>query len=132
MLVDTDQSVRQAGGYLVQLMPGVTDAQIDRLERNIAATGSVTSMLDEGLTLADITRRVLDGFDVELFDSVPVAYRCACGRGKVERALVSLGREELQKLADQPDNTEITCQFCDKVYYFTPAEIAALLAHAVK
>lgn len=132
VLVDTDQSVRHAGGYLVQLMPGVTDAEITRLEKNIAKAGAMTSMLSRGLTLPDIVRAVLNGFDVELFDERPIGYRCGCSRKKVVRALISLGRAELQKLIDEEEQTELTCQFCDKVYHFNRAELQEILASAVR
>ncbi|NBH79221.1 Hsp33 family molecular chaperone HslO [Clostridiaceae bacterium] len=132
VLVDTDQSVKCAGGYLVQLMPGVTDAEIDRLEANLAKAGAMTSMLSRGLTLPEIVRTVLDGFDVELFDERPIGYRCGCTRGKVVRALVSLGREELQRLIDEEEQTELTCQFCDKIYHFGREELRSILASAVR
>ena len=130
VLVDVDQSVRQAGGYLVQLMPGVTDEQIDRLEKNIAAAGAVTGMLEQGLSLADLARRVLDGFDIEILETAQVEYRCACNRGKVLGALVSLGQEELSQLAEEEEKMEVTCQFCDRVYAFTNQEITDLLKQA--
>ncbi len=132
VLVDTDQSVKCAGGYLVQLMPGVTDSEIDRLEANLAKAGTMTSMLSRGLTLPEIVRTVLDGFDVELFDERPIGYRCGCTREKVVRALVSLGREELQRLIDEEEQTELTCQFCDKIYHFGREELRSILASAVR
>lgn len=119
VLVDTDQSVKQAGGYLVQLMPGVTETEIDRLESNIAKAGAMTSMLERGLTLPEIVHTVLDGFEVELFDERPIGYRCGCSREKVVRALISLGRNELQRIIEEEEQTELTCQFCDKAYQFS-------------
>jgi len=132
VLVNTDQSVKQAGGYLVQLMPGVTDSQISRLEENIARAGAMTGLLDRGLTLPEIVRTVLDGFDIELFEERTIGYRCGCSRQKVTRALISLGRTELQKIIDEEERTELTCQFCDKVYHFDRDELAALLSSAVR
>lgn len=132
VLVNTDQSVKHAGGYLVQLMPGVTDTEITRLEENITKAGTMTSMLSRGLKLPDIVRTVLNGFDVELFDERPIGYRCGCSRKKVVRALISLGRTELQKLIDEEEQTELTCQFCDKVYRFDRAELREVLASAVR
>lgn len=132
VLVDTDQSVRQAGGYLVQLMPGVTEEQIDRLERNIAAAGAVTSMLEQGLSLSDMINRILNGFEIDLFEETPVEYRCACNRNKVLGALVSLGAEELERISTEEDALEVTCQFCDQVYSFTKDDIAKLLEQARK
>ncbi|MBS5149932.1 MAG: Hsp33 family molecular chaperone HslO [Butyricicoccus pullicaecorum] len=132
VLVNTDQSVRQAGGYLVQLMPGAKEADIDRLEQNIAAAGAMTAMLDKGMSLEDIVRAVLDGFEVQFLEESPVGYRCNCSEGKVTRALVSLGVQELNDMADEEKPTEITCQFCDHVYTFAPDELRALAQTASK
>lgn len=131
VLVDTDQSVRQAGGYLVQLMPGVTDTQIDQLEQSIAAAGSMTEMLERGLSLEEIAHAVLAGFDVEFLEDVPVAYLCACSADKVSRALISVGRDELLKIAEEEQKIELTCQFCDRVYTFDKEEVHALLRQAL-
>ena len=127
VLVDTDQSVKQAGGYLVQLMPGCPDADIDRLEQNIQKAGSMTAMLDAGMTLQDIIYAILDGFKVEFLQESTFKYQCNCSRDKVTRALISMGREELGKLAAEEENLEITCQFCDRIYEFTNAEIKNIL-----
>ena len=132
VLVNTDQSVRQAGGYLVQLMPGAKEADIDRLEQNIAAAGAMTAMLDKGMSLEDIVRAVLDGFEVQFLEESSVGYRCNCSEGKVTRALVSLGVQELNDMADEEKPTEITCQFCDHVYTFAPDELRALAQTASK
>ncbi|MDO4270916.1 MAG: Hsp33 family molecular chaperone HslO [Eubacteriales bacterium] len=132
VLVDTDRSVKCAGGYLVQLMPGVKEADIDRLEANLARVEPVTAMLDKGLTLEQIARRVLDGFAVELLQTDEICYRCACSRRKVERALISMGKKELTQMAQEQEKSEVTCQFCDKIYDFTREELHALLAHAEK
>lgn len=132
VLVDTDCSVKCAGGWLVQLMPGVKDADIDRLEANLAKLEPMTTMLDKGMRLEEIVQAVLDGFDVEFLQTDAIGYRCACSREKVERALISMGREELCKMAEEQETSEVTCQFCDKVYHFTRAELQQLLAHAEK
>lgn len=132
VLVNQDQSVRQAGGYLVQLLPGAADADIDRLEQNIAKAGSMTGMLDSGMSLEDIVRAVLDGFTVQFLDETPVGYRCACNEAKVTRALISLGEQELLQMAGEDKPTEITCQFCDKVYTFSPADLRDLAVNVRK
>ena len=132
VLVDTDCSVKCAGGWLVQLMPGVKDADIDRLEANLARLEPMTTMLDKGMRLEEIVQTVLDGLDVEFLQTDAIGYRCACSREKVERALISMGREELCKMAEEQETSEVTCQFCDKVYHFTRAELQQLLAHAEK
>lgn len=132
VLVNTDQSVRQAGGYLVQLMPGAKDADIDRLEQNIAKAGAMTTMLDKGMSLEDIVHAVLDGFAVQFLEESPVGYRCNCNESKVTRALISLGVQELNDMADEGKPTEITCQFCDHVYAFTPEQLRELAGTAAK
>lgn len=132
VLVDTDQSVKQAGGYLVQLMPGARDSDIDRLEQNIQKAGAMTAMLDRGMTLEQIAEAILDGFAVHFLDEAEIGYRCNCSEAKVTRALISLGEGELLQMADEGKPAEITCQFCDRVYTFTPESLRALAQSAKK
>lgn len=132
VLVDTNRSVKCAGGWLVQLMPGVKDADIDRLEANLAKIEPMTAMLDKGMTLEQIVQTVLDGFTVDFLQTDAIGYRCACSREKVERALLSMGKDELSKMAEEQEKSEVTCQFCDKVYVFSREELRQLLAHAEK
>ena len=132
VLVDTDCTVKCAGGWLVQLMPGVKDADIDRLEANLAKIEPMTTMLDKGMSLEEIVQAVLDGFAVDFLQTDEIGYRCACSREKVERALISMGKTELGKMADEQENSEVTCQFCDKIYTFSREELRELLAHAEK
>lgn len=127
VLVDTDQSVRAAGGYLVQLLPGAPDSVIDTLEQNIAQAGPVTALLDGGLSPEDMLRRVLDGMEVEILETTEVEYRCYCSRRRVEATLISLGRKELTDIVREGENIEISCQFCDTIYKFTPEEIGEIL-----
>ena len=101
VLVDTDRTVKCAGGWLVQLMPGVKDADIDRLEANLARIEPMTTMLDKGMGLEEIVQAVLDGFTVDFLQTDEIGYRCACSREKVERALISMGKTELGKMADR-------------------------------
>ena len=132
VLVDTDCTVKCAGGWLVQLMPGAKDADIDRLEANLAKIEPMTTMLDKGMTLEQIVQTVLDGFTVDFLQTDEIGYRCACSREKVERALISMGKTELGKMAEEQEQSEVTCQFCDKVYTFSGDELCQLLAHAEK
>lgn len=132
VLVDTDCTVKCAGGWLVQLMPGVKDADIDRLEANLAKLEPMTTMLDKGMSLEEIVQAVLDGFAVDFLQTDEIGYRCACSREKVERALISMGKTELGKMADEQEKSEVTCQFCDKIYTFSREELRELLAHAEK
>ena len=127
VLVDTDQSVRAAGGYLVQLLPGAPDSVIDRLEQGIEKAGAVTAMLDRGLDAQALLETVLEGLDLEILETTPVAYRCHCTRRRVEATLISLGRKELEEIRDGGETIEISCQFCDTIYKFTPEEIGGIL-----
>ena len=128
VLVDVDQSVKVAGGYLIQLLPGAPDDIIDRLEAGIQKAGAVTPMLSESLTPREILERVMDDFDLDFFETTEVAYRCYCSRERVSRALISMGREELRAMIDEQKGAELTCQFCDVVYNFTEEELEELLA----
>lgn len=128
VLVDVDQSVKVAGGYLIQLLPGAPDDIIMKIETGIACAGAVTPMLDEGLTPEEILRKVLCEFELEFFDETPVAYKCYCSRERVERTLITIGKKELREIVDEGKPITIECQFCDTVYEFTPQEVNALLA----
>ena len=130
VLIDTDQSVRAAGGYLVQLLPGAPDDVIDRLEAGVQAAGAATAMLDGGLDAAGMLQKVLSGFEVEILETQPIEYRCYCTRRRVESTLISLGRDELEQVVRSGETLHVDCQFCDHVYDFTPQDVAALL-HAL-
>lgn len=130
VLVETDQSVRAAGGYIVQLLPGAPDETIDLVEAGIHAAGNVTAMLDSGLSAEDMLRTVLGPFEVEILETTPVAYRCYCSREKVERTLLTLGREELGQIVRSGETLHVDCQFCDKIYDFTPENVQDILNQA--
>ena len=132
VLVDTDQSVRTAGGYLIQLLPGAPDDVIDRVERGVQSAGTVTALLDEGLDAEALLRRVLPDFELEILETTPVEYRCYCTRERVELTLLSLGRDELTAMADSGESAHVECQFCDADYTFSPAEIRELLSSLKK
>lgn len=116
VLVNPDLSVKCAGGFILQLLPGATDAEITRLEQNIAAMKSVTAMLEEGLTVRDMLELALAGFAPEVLDEERVAYRCGCGMERVRRMVQSLGRAEVEKLRQEDPVAEVKCQFCNKTY----------------
>ena len=131
MLVDTDQSVRAAGGYILQLLPGAPDDIIDRLEAGIQAAGAATAMLDAGLTGAQMLEKVLDGFEEELLETQPIEYCCYCSRARVESTLVSLGKDDLEQVVANGETLHVDCQFCDRVYDFTPQDVAKILEKLV-
>lgn len=125
VLVDTDRSIRAAGGFIVQLMPGADEEIITKLEDNIFLMDQLTTILDEDGTDA-IFAQVLKGFDYHLVGEYPVAYRCPCSRERVEQALTVIDRKELDEIVAAGKDITVSCQFCDRVYAFTPQEIAAL------
>ena len=127
VLVDRDMSVKVAGGYLVQLLPGAPDEVIDALEAGIQRAGAVTKMLEAGMTPEDILGQVCGTLGVVFMETTEVGYKCYCSRERVEGALISLGRKELQEIADEGEEFPVECQFCDTVYKFTPGDIRALM-----
>jgi len=127
VLVDRDQSVKVAGGYLVQLLPGAPDEVIDTLEAGIQRAGAVTKMLEAGLTPEDILGQVCGSLGVVFMETTEVSYKCYCTRQRVESALISLGRKELEEIRDEGKTFPVECQFCDTVYAFTPADMDELL-----
>ena len=127
VLVDRDHSVKVAGGYLIQLLPGAPDEIIDKLEAGIQRAGAVTPMLEQGMTPEDILGQVCGDLGVVFMETVPVAYKCYCSRDRVEQALISLGREELGDIVRDGKAFPVECQFCDTVYTFTPEDIQTLL-----
>ena len=128
VLVDTELSVKVAGGYLIQLLPGAPDEVIDAVEAGIKRAGSVTSMLDAGLTPEDMLGQVLGSLGVVFMETTEVSYKCYCDRDRVTSALISLGKEELKEIAAEGKSFPISCQFCDTVYEFTPEDIKGLIA----
>ena len=127
VLVDRDCSVKVAGGYLVQLLPGAPDEVIDAVEVGIKRAGAVTKMLEKGMTPEEILTEVCGDLGVLFFENEPVCYKCYCNRHRVEAALISIGREELTAIAEEGKTFPVECQFCDTVYSFTPEDIVELL-----
>ena len=130
VLVDRDCSVKVAGGYLVQLLPGAPDETIDALERGIQRAGAVTPMLEQGMTPEDILGQVCGELGVVFMETTEVCYKCYCTRDRVEQALISLGKKELAEIADEGKEFPVECQFCDAVYRFTPEDIRQLIKNS--
>lgn len=126
VLVNPDLSVSQAGGFLIQLLPFAPDEAVDIIENNIKNIQSVTQLLSSGMTAEEIAMKALEGLEPNVLDDFEVKYHCDCSRARVERALVSLGAEQLKDLAKE-DNTEVKCHFCDKAYNFSSNEIKGLI-----
>ncbi len=127
VLVDRDCSVKVAGGYLVQLLPGAPDEVIDKLEAGIQRAGAVTKMLEEGMTPEDILGAVCGDLGVLFLETTEVSYKCYCSRDRVTSALISLGKKELAEIRDEEKTFPVECQFCDTVYDFTPEDIDKIL-----
>lgn len=132
VLVNPDLTVKQAGGLLLQLLPFCPDSVIDRLEKNVAALPPMTTMLDSGLSPEEIVKKALAGFEFDVLDTYEPAYVCPCSREKVERAFLTLPKEDIVGLADENGVAQVTCNFCDKVYTFTEKELAALAKKQTK
>ena len=127
VLVDRDQSVRAAGGYLIQLLPGADEDTIIKVEGGIMAAGSVSAILDKDPDPENLLRTVMSDFDIRILESSEVAYKCYCSRERVERALISLGTEELEGILNEQGSCQLTCQFCDEVYEFSTEDMQALI-----
>ena len=127
VLLSRNNTVRQAGGFIIQLMPFTSDAVIDELERRLAGISSVTSMLDEGLTPAGILDKLIGSFGLQINETLPAAYNCDCSKERFAKALVSLGKKELKEMAADHRPIEVNCHFCNKKYTFSPQEMEELL-----
>lgn len=127
VLVDKDMTVKVAGGYLLQLLPGAPEETIDILEKGIQKAGAVTAMLEKGMTPEDILGAVVGDLGVVFMETTEVSYKCYCSRERVTDALISLGRKELSEIRSENKTFPVECQFCDTVYSFTPEDISELL-----
>ena len=127
VLVDTDLSIKAAGGFIVQLMPGADEALIGRLEENIFMMDQLTTILDEDGAAA-IFDQVLKGFEYHIVGETPVAYRCYCSRDRVEEALRCIDSAQLAEMIAEGKDITVSCQFCDQVYRFSPAQLQELAA----
>ena len=128
VLIHPDQSVKAAGGYLIQMLPGAPDHLIDQLERSIQAVGNVTAVLDAGATAQQLLQMLFVGMDLEILETTEVCYRCYCSRERVASTLISLGQAELEQIVKDQETVRISCQFCDAIYKFTPEDVKKLLA----
>ena len=127
VLMERDNTVRQAGGFIVQLMPFAEEETISRLEQNLGKIRSVTSMLDEGLTPEELLGLVLEGMDIQFRDTCEVEFSCSCSKERVEKALISLGREEIDKMIADGEPIEVKCHFCNKGYQFSVQELEEIV-----
>ena len=127
VLMNKDNTVRQAGGFIVQLMPFAEESTIAKLEENVQKITSVTSLLEEGHTPESLLEKVLDGFDMEINEKIPTEFYCNCSRERVEKALISIGRKELNEMIQEGKPIEMNCHFCNHNYEFTLEELKEIL-----
>ena len=127
VLVDRDYSVKQAGGFIVQLMPFATDDVIEALEKNLGSIKSVTSMFEEGLTVEEIVAKIFADMEYEILDKMDIGYHCNCSKEKVTKAIISIGKKEIQEMIDDNKPIEVNCHFCNTNYVFSVDELKQML-----
>lgn len=132
VLMNKDNTVRQAGGFIIQLLPGATDELIDKLEKRLGEITSITALLDEGRTPEQILEYLLGDFDLEILDKMPTRFHCDCEKSRVERAIISIGKKEIQSMIDDGKPVEVNCHFCNKVYTFSVEELEEMLVKATR
>ena len=128
VLLAKDQSVTSAGGYIIQLLPGATEEIIEKIERGVQRVGAVSAACESGMDAEALLKAVLSEVEVEVLEKRPIEYRCYCDRERVTRALICMGRGEMEALIEEQGEAELTCQFCDAVYHYSKEELEAILA----
>ncbi len=130
VLMNKDNTVRCAGGFIVQVMPFVTDEVVTKLEKNIKKISSVTSMLDDGCTPEQMLEHVLDDLDMVVTDTLPAAFKCNCSHERIEKAIISIGKKDIQEMIDEGKEVEVKCHFCNTAYTFSVDELKEILKQA--
>ncbi len=130
VLMKKDNTVRQAGGFIIQLMPFAEDEAINALEEKLKTMDSVTNILDTGNTPEQLLELLLGDLGLEINDTIPARYYCDCSRERVERAIISIGKKDIQEMIDDGKQVEVRCQFCDKLYNFEISDLERMLTEA--
>ena len=130
VLMSSDNTVKQSGGFIVQLMPNVSDEIIEKLEKKLAQIPSVTDMMENGMGPEEILEEILGEFDLEINEKLDTKFYCGCSKEHIARALISMGKEELQKIIDDGEDVTVNCHFCNTDYTYTVDEIKELLEFA--
>ena len=131
VLVDRDYSIKQSGGFIIQMMPDADDEIVTELEDKLTKIESVTEMLERGMNTEDILNALVGGFDPQILDTIPVEYHCNCTRQRVEKALISLGKKELAKIIEEDGKASMHCHFCNKDYDFNREELVTILNNVI-
>lgn len=130
VLMNKDNTVKQAGGFIIQLLPGASEEMIELLEKRLGEIHSVTSLLEEGKTPEMILTYILGGLGLEIMEQTPVQFTCNCDKQRVEKALISIGRKELEEMIEDGKSIEVNCHFCNKHYEFTVEDLSDLYEKA--
>ncbi len=130
VLMNRNNTVRQAGGFILQMLPGASDEVVDKLEKKLSEITSITSMLDAGMTPEMILEDILGEFGLEILDKLPTRFYCGCSRDRIEKALISVGKKELQDMINDGETIEVNCHFCNKHYPVSVEELKSLLEKA--
>ena len=126
VLVDKDISCKAAGGYIIQLLPGVTDEDIDKIESRLANTDPISTMIDNGMTPEDIMDKVLGDFNMKILDKIDIQYRCDCSREKIEKVIISLGKKEIDNIINEDGKAEFVCHFCNSKHMFNKEDLTKI------
>ncbi len=132
VLMNPENTVRQAGGFILQMMPGASEEVIGKLEKKLAELTSVTALLDQGMTPEMILETILGEFGLEINDRMPARFFCNCTKSRVEKALISVGKKEIREMITEGKPIEVNCHFCNKHYVFSVEELEEMLSQAVK
>lgn len=130
VLMERNNTVKQAGGFIIQLMPFTPEEVIARLEEKIAAVHSVTDLLEQGMKPEDLLEHILGDFGLEVTDRLPARFFCNCSKERVSKAIISIGKKDIQEMIEEGKDIEVNCHFCNTSYRFSPAELEGLLKEA--
>ena len=130
VLMEKNNTVKQAGGFIIQLMPFVGEEVIGALEKNLAAFSTVTTVLDEGKTPEEMLQQLLAGLDPVITEKMPCQYECSCSRERMERAIISIGKKDIEEMINDGEAIEVNCQFCGNSYHFSVEELKEMLKAA--
>ncbi len=132
VIVDKDLTLKCAGGFIIQILPGAMDEDIDRIEKAIAEIGEVPRLIEDGKTPKDIVKMLLKGYEIEFFDEMEPKYECDCSKERMAKALISLGKDELSAMIEEDGQAEVCCQFCNAKHLFTKEELVSLAENSRK
>ncbi|MGB8451295.1 MAG: Hsp33 family molecular chaperone HslO [Anaerocolumna sp.] len=126
VLMNKENTVKRSGGFIIQLMPFADEEIINKLEKKISELSSITKLLDDDLTPEMILEHILGGFNLQILDTMPAAFTCNCSKDRVEKAIISIGKKDIQKMIDDKEPIEVNCHFCNTKYHFSIDELQSI------